>query len=141
MRDMLQYQKQNSYPHMNIRDKEIWDRFIDKYPDAYKQVQYDYHVGDGPKFNTLDDDETDRNQDMLYRLRIDVIGHSNNSIDIIELKPNAGAGTIGQVTSYKILYERDEDPLLPVNAIIVTDAVNANMVELCKLQGVRLIIV
>lgn len=126
---------------MNFRDKEIWERFIDKYPDAYKEAQYDFHIGDGPKFNTLLDDETDTNQDMLYRLRIDVVGFSGNSIDIIEIKPDAGPSTIGQVIGYRKLYNRDEEPKVPVNTVIVTDKEKPNMAWLCKDSGVRLIIV
>lgn len=126
---------------MNFRDKEIWERFIEKYPDAYKEAQYDFHIGDGPKFNTLMDDDTDLNQDMLYRLRIDVVGINDNQIDIIEIKPNAGPSTIGQVMGYYKLYVRDEEPKKKVGLVIVTDKENPNMVWLCQQDGVQLIIV
>lgn len=90
MRDLFKFEKRPSYPHMSAADTLIWERFIDKYFDAYDNVQYDFHIGDAPPFNTLMDDDTDKNQDMLYRLRIDVIGNSNNKVDIIEIKPSAG---------------------------------------------------
>ena len=59
MRDIFKYEQRADYPHMSVRDKAIWERFLLKYPDAYKQVQYDFHIGDAPPFNTLDDDDTD----------------------------------------------------------------------------------
>lgn len=141
MRDIFPYEKRAEYPHMNKRDKEIWERFIDKYPDVYKQCQYDFHVGEAPPFNTLDDDGTDRNQDMLYRLRIDVIAGSPLGVDIIEVKPSAGPATIGQIKSYKMLYVRDEEPAGDVGMIIVTDKENPNMQWLCAQEGVKLIVV
>lgn len=141
MRDLFKYEKQNNYPHMGPRDKAIYERFIEKYPDVYKMVQYDFHIGDAPPFNTLMDDDTDFNQDMLYRLRIDVVAHTDKGIDIIEVKPDAGTSTIGQIKSYKALYVRDEEPKQPVGMIIVTDRERPNMRYLCQQEGVSLVIV
>lgn len=141
MRDLFNFEKRPNYPHMNVRDKEIWERFIDKYPGAYTGVQYDFHIGDAPPFNTLMDDDEDKNQDMLYRLRIDVVGHTDSEIHIIEVKPSAGPSTIGQVRGYKTLYQRDEETNKPVVAVIVTDKENPNMAYLAKSEGVLLIIV
>ena len=141
MRDLFNFELRPNYPHMNIRDKEIWERFILKYAGAYTGVQYDFHVGEAPPFNTLYDDDADFNQDMLYRLRIDAIGHTDNTIDIIEVKPNAGPSTIGQVQGYKTLYERDEEITKPLRMVIVTDSLKPNMDYLCKQAGVELVIV
>ncbi len=141
MRDLFNYELRPSYPHMNVRDVEIWNRFIDKFPGAYNNVQYDFHIGDAPGFNTLMDDGEDKNQDMLYRLRIDVVGHTDKQIHILEIKPSAGPSTIGQVESYAHLYERDEEPSKPVVPVIVTDKENPNMAYLCKVKNVLLIVV
>jgi hypothetical protein len=141
MRDIFKFEKRPSYPHMNVRDVEIWERFIDKYPGIYNSVQYDFHIGDAPPFNTLMDDGTDKEQDKLYRLRIDVVGESDYYCDILEIKPSAGPSTIGQVESYKTLYERDEEQQKAVRAVIVTDKENPNMAFLCKQKGVQLIVV
>ena len=141
MREIFSYKPRNSYPHMSVADTEIWNRFLLKYNEAYDRVQYDFHVGDPPPFNPLLDDGTDSNQDMLYKLRIDVIGHIGADVDIIELKPNAGPSTIGQVQSYKTLYERDEEVKGRVNMAIITDTLKPNMFFLCTQAGVKLIIV
>lgn len=141
MRDILPYGKRYTYPHMSVADTLIWERFIEKYPKIYKTVQYDFHIGDGPPFNPLMDDGEDLNQDMLYRLRIDAIGHEDGIIDIIEIKPKASPATIGQVKSYRTLYQRDEEPQATVRAVIVTDKIQPNMEYLCKKEGVQLVLV
>lgn len=141
MRDIFKYEKRTDYPHMNFRDKALWERFLEKYPDAYKQVQYDFHIGDAPPFNTLMDDGEDLNQDMLYRLRIDVVGGSPLGIDIIEVKPNAGPSAIGQLEAYRDLYIRDEEPTAKVGAVIITDVEKPNMRFLCQQKGIGLVIV
>lgn len=141
MIDIFPYEKRIDYPHMNIRDKEIWERFIAQYPDSYNACQYDFHVGDAPPFNTLMDDDEDRNQDKLYRLRIDVIGHAGDHRDLIEIKPQAGTAAIGQIKAYKNLYVRDGFHKGTVGMVIVTDALKPNMEYLAKSEGVKVIIV
>lgn len=126
---------------MSVADTEIWNRYIAKFEDAYDRVQYDFHVGNPPPFNPLMDDGTDTNQDMLYKLRIDVIGHKGANVDIIEVKPNAGPSAIGQVRAYKTLYERDEEPTGRVNMVIITDTLRPNMNFLSAADNVKLIII
>jgi len=126
---------------MSEQDTLIWNRFIDKFPDIFEQVQYDYHIGNPPAFNTLYDDDTDHNQDLLYRKRIDVIGYDTDTIYICEIKPRARESTIGQVEGYKELYERDHELNKKVEPVIITDEVMLDMEWLCAKKGVKLIIV
>lgn len=126
---------------MKPRDVEIWDRFIDAFPAAYKTCQYDFLVGDPPPFNPMPENGEDWRQDDLYRLKIDVVGYTGESSDIIEVKPDAGPASIGQVLGYRSLYIRDEEPQIPVGAVIVTDHERPNMRFLCEQSGVRLVVV
>ena len=141
MIDVFLYGKRPSYPHMSVKDTEIWNRFIDKFPDAYLTCQYDFHIGEPPPFNTIMDNGDDFNQDKLYRLRIDVVAKTGYSICIIELKPNAGVTALGQLEKYAELYKRDENPRLPLDMILITDKEMPNMDYLCKTAGVKLIVV
>jgi len=141
MIDLFKYEKRNEYAHMAPNDVAIWERFIEKYPTAYSDCQYDFRIGDAPPFNTLMDDGQDWEQDKLYRLRIDAIGHATDRIDVIEIKPNAGTSTIGQLKGYRALLLRDEVPNKKIGMIIITDMLRPNMEYLCKQEGVQIIIV
>lgn len=141
MREIYGYSLRVKYPHMSAADTDIWNRFIVAFPDEYERVQYDFHVGNPPPFNPLMENGDDLNQDMLYRLRIDVVGHNDDNIDIIEIKPNAGASVLGQVESYATLYKRDEEPTGKVSMIVITDRMNTNMEFLAKTRGIKMIIV
>ena len=141
MNPIFEYVKRGEYTHMSPVDKVIWERFIDTYPNKYDSVQYDFRVGDPPPFNPLMPDGEDLNQDALYRLRIDVVGRDGNNRNIIEIKPNAGPSTIGQVKSYKALYTRDEEPKGITSMLIITDKIQPNMEWLCKLENVKIIAV
>lgn len=141
MLDVFLYGKRPSYPHMSVKDTEIWNRFIDKFPTAYKTCQYDFHVGDTAPFDTTIDGSGVANQDMLYRLRIDVIGQTDTKVSVIEIKPKAGPSSIGQLQSYTALYERDKFTNKPIDMILVTDQEMQNMDWLCKDANIKLIVV
>lgn len=126
---------------MKPRDVEIWERFIAKYPDAYDTCQYDFAVGDVPPFMEQRSSREGQAMKELYKSKIDVLGFKGDTIDLIEVKPEAGASSIGQLLGYVSLYKRDVNPTLPVRPVIVTDTLRTNMDYLTKEQGVTLIIV
>lgn len=135
------YRKLSKYPHMKPADVLIWERFIEKYPDAYDTVQYDFWVGSPPPFNPIVNNETEGSADGLYRRKIDVVGHKDGNITIIEIKPKAGLSAIGQVKGYTKLYVRDEVPNETTRSIIITDQVSTDVQEVARDEGVLIIVV
>lgn len=141
MVEFFNFEKGYWYPHMKPRDIAIWERFIAKYPEAYEKVQYDFAVGDIPPFVAAEVAAGNQRMGELYKLKIDVLGYKDGHIDLIEVKPSATPASIGQLIGYKILYERDAKPTLPVLPMIVTDEEKLNMRMLCDTQGIKLFIV
>ncbi len=141
MVDFFEYKKGYWYPHMKPRDVAIWERFIDKYPNIYEKVQYDFGIGDIPDFIVNASSIEGQRMAELYKLKIDVLGYRDGIIELIEVKPEAGPSTIGQVLGYVQIYLRDEKPSLNVSPVIVTDVLRPNMEFLCNQQGVKIIIV
>lgn len=135
------YEKRYWYPHMKPRDIDIWERFISQYPDAYEKCQYDFSIGDVPVF--MEQTSSPQGQAMreLYKLKIDVLGYKGDTIDLIEVKPDAGASTIGQLLGYVSLYKRDISSTVPIRPVIVTNVLRTNMDFLTQQQGVTLIVV
>lgn len=139
--DFFKYEKGYWYPHMKPRDIEIWERFIAKYPDAYEKCQYDFAVGDVPPFIASASSREGQAMGELYKLKIDVLGYKGDTIDLIEVKPDAGASSIGQVLGYVELYKRDVKPTQAIRPVIVTSSLRTNMEFLTAQQGVKLFIV
>ena len=137
----VQYGKRYWYPHMKPKDIAIWERFIEKFPNAYDTCIYDYHVGDPPPFNPLADNGEDLNQDRLYRLKIDVVAKKGDRVDIIEIKPNAGASSIGQVKGYTTLYIRDENYKGKIGMRVITDTLSPNLEFIAKREMVDVVVV
>ena len=62
-------------------------------------------------------------QKILYQKKIDVIGYKNNDVYIVEVKPNAGSSALGQVLSYKLLYQNEFQISPPAKLMIITDKI------------------
>ena len=136
---MYPYKKLNWYPHMMPADVAIWERFIDNFPYLYDSVEYDVHVGTVPAFVLEHDDKTMRGEIPLYKRKIDVVGHSELNLDIIELKPRAGMAAIGQIKGYTTLYERDMKPTKKPRGVIITDTADSDVKEIAKQEGIKII--
>lgn len=138
---MYKYEKRYKYPHMKPNDVAIWERFIEKYPTAYDTVQYDVAIGDIPAFMEQTSSPEGQAMRELYRLKIDVLGYRGDSIDLIEVKHEAGAASIGQLLGYVTLYKRDFEPVQFIQPVLLTNVLKPNMEFLTKQQGVLLIVV
>lgn len=141
MPETFPFEKRYWYPHMMPYDVAIWERFIEKYPDAYDFVSYDVKVGSGPAHDTVVNPETGGDSINLYKRKIDVVGYKGERIDIIELKPRAGSSALGQVAGYGVLYKKDYTPPTEPNLVVITDQLGTDMDTLSSSMGVKLIVV
>lgn len=137
----MEYRKYNSYPHMRPEDQAIWDRFITKNPEAYNEVFYDVPVGEGAQIPKGTQENIAIDFKILTQWKIDVVGHKGNNTDIIELKPNAGIGALGQIQSYARLYKKIAKPIEQITPVLITDKLRPDMELLAREQGIILIIV
>ena len=92
---------------MKPNDVAVWERFVDKRPDFFESVDYDYHIGEGADFLPTNEDTPDGRENRLYQRKVDVVGYRKNEVWIIEVKPEAGMTALGQVLTYAHLAEAD----------------------------------
>lgn len=94
------------FPRMSSEDVVIWKKFLEKFGKDYTSFDYDFKVGSGtdpgpevPEAFRIDFIE-------LSKKRIDAIGYSPDGVSIFEVKPRAGTQALGQLLTYKKLYEK-----------------------------------
>jgi len=139
--EIYKFEKRYKYPHIKPEDVAIWERFIDKFPDSYVSCQYDVPVGSEPEDIAKVHEELGGESWKLNQKKIDVVAFAPNQINIIELKPRAGAASIGQVKNYKRLYLKNYSPPLEPVAIIITDEATQDFRDFAREEGVRVIVV
>lgn len=134
------YIRREKYKHMGERDAAIWERFILLNPSAFDAVAYDIPVGEGAAFDTVVSPDTGGDQARLYKKKIDVVASRGDVLFIVEVKPEAGLGAIGQVVSYGSLFKREYEPTQALQLAIITDHVKPDMEFLAKEQRVALFV-
>lgn len=114
------------------KDVEVWERFLDKYGDLYNEFAYDVRVGKKTWVHPRWEEAYKRDAQILSKLRIDVVGHRERVIDIIEVKPRFNSAAIGQVLTYKDAFIKDFAPSKPVRAVVVAKEIDPNILPLIK---------
>ena len=137
--NLFPFKKLGKYPHMKPADILIWERFIEAHPDAYDSVQYDLGVGLLPPFEVIVVAETGGSDAELYLRKIDVVGFKDGVVDVIELKPNAGPGAVGQVEHNAFLYKNFVDKGSAPNAVLITDDFKPDVLLFATSKGVKII--
>lgn len=129
------------YPHMMMQEVITWKRFLKRYGNNFAKYRYDVHVGKGvgriPGFNeTL--------QDMAVRItqkRIDVVAARGAETYIIEIKDRASMAAIGQLITYRELYEQRYGRGRITGLIIVAETVDPDIKGVIERFKIKLFVV
>ena len=132
-------EKLRRYPHMFPEDIAIWERFLSVYKSEYLGFDYDIKVGSVPDFPDNLDTSIYKAGVLLWKKRIDAVGYKKDRIEIIEVKPRAGMGAVGQVLTYVALYKKEFAPSLPVFGKIVTDYPQLDIADISSSYGIDVV--
>lgn len=125
------------YPHMREVDMPLWNRFLDLYGQGWEAFEYDVRVGPASGAAVGADPGTRAVFEALTKLRVDAVGVRGGAVDLFEVKPFAGIGTVGQLIGYRDLYVGDFRPAGPVGLGVVTDRFQPAVGEVFKAQGIE----
>ncbi len=141
MADIYPYTVLNWFPHLGSIEQVLWARYIKAYPEEYEAVEYDVKIGPVPEFSTIVNPETGGDVSALYQKKIDVLGFKPPRIDIIEVKPNAGASAVSQLKQYQYWLIKKMNLSTNPGLIIVTDKARPGLLDYATHEGVRVVIV
>jgi len=141
MSGRFNYEVRHKYPHLIGEDTEVWNRFIFKFPDKFETVDYDVKVGRGADTEPILDMPSKNYWSMLTKKRIDVIGHRNNFVTIVEVKKRATLFTLGQVLGYRFLYLKENPELRVVSTLIVCSSISQDDIDVLNHYGINFVIV
>lgn len=141
MPGQFNYEYRYKYPHLIGEDTEVWSRFVLKFPEKYDTVDYDVKVGSGANTDPIIDEGSKQYWATLTKKRIDVIGHKNDFVTIIEVKKRASLFTLGQILGYRFLYLKEHPELHMVKTLIICESINQDDVNVLSHYGIDFVIV
>lgn len=141
MAGQFNYEVRHKYPHLIGEDRDLWNRFIKKFPDKYETVDYDIKVGEGAE--TLKDWDQGKIDywKNLTKKRIDVLAWKGNFAQIIEVKKRVGLYTLGQVLGYRFLYHRENPDTLLLPLLIVCSRIDKDDSDVLNHFGIKFTVV
>jgi len=127
----VKYEKLLKYPHLRPEETLIWNKFIDKYPDYFEEVEYDVTVGTPSLPPGELPENYKRMWEYLTKKKIDVVGYSEGKVFIVEIEPNADIRGIGEVLAKRDLFKEEHPGFRDYFAVLVTDYEKPDVRRLC----------
>jgi len=120
-------------------DVPLWHLFLDRYAFWYDRFFYNVRVG-GPDLTTIEADESMKR--MFYAAtakRIDAIGETKTTLDIIEVASSPYLRAVGQCLSYKFLWNLDPKIDKPARMVLLCYYIDADLTRVLKHYKVHII--
>lgn len=128
------------YPHMVPQEIVLWKDFLRRHGRKFTAFRYDVKVGRGVGTVPGLEEPYQRMAIELTRKRIDVVASRGRQVYIIELKEHAGVGSIGQLLSYKALYEDQHGPGRVTGLILVARSTDQDVQRVARAMRIQVIL-
>jgi hypothetical protein len=128
-------------PGISPEDLDIWKRWRPREFKRYERFNFNVRLMRPIQLDPDVEDNIRRMAEFNAAKRIDVLGWGKASIDILELRNNAGLSAIGQVLGYRKLLQRDLADPRPIKMIIITNRDDPDVVETAEATGITLEVV
>lgn len=120
-------------------DVAVWEQYIRWHPDQPWEMDYDIKVGIGRTPLEEQPPEIAKMWRDLTRKRIDAVAWAADDIYLIELKPRASLGAVGQVLGYSELWEDLHDSSRRIRPMIVCFDTDPDTNRVAASSGVRIV--
>lgn len=125
---------------------ELWFGFLEEHDWPFAWVSFELRIpvwaGDAIKLyaGDLAVQETKKKYKVTYR-SIDVVGETEDSIFLFELKRRGGSEALGQLLTYKHLYQVRYEPTKPIKLVLVCHSVDMGMSNIFHAHEVKMVVV
>lgn len=126
--------------HLSAKERAVWAAFMQQYPAFCDKIWYDVECGgmrggtDGLKPEWSD------NAKYLGRYKIDVVGETDKSLFIFEVKGEATTKALGELWLYDDLLREEWHITKPIRCICITDEEMPNIRQSLEKEGYELIV-
>ena len=130
---------QPRYPHMLAEDADVWTRFLERFPDRFREVWYDVHCGKPVPVPADSPEWLERFANGVSRKRIDVVARVPGGYVVVEVKPYANYVALGQVLVYRPLFAEEYAGSEGVTGLVVCYVADLDVVPEFGRHGVELV--
>ena len=129
------------FPHLMPLEVPIWMRFLASTDIEFISFRYDVHLGGGAPVDPSWPEWLVKQVAAVSRKRVDVTGETADAIWIIEIKPRAGMGALGQLLAYEQLYLAEFRPVKNIVKLALCERVEPDVPAVFARFGIRVVVV
>ena len=129
------------YPHLAAKEVVLWDRFIKNFPDYAEEADYDVTCGEKDVLASDVPEYSRKDWEYLRSWKIDVVVIKGGGLYVIEVRPRAGLGAIGEILSKATMFQEEHPEIPEVEPVLITDEERPNVRELCATHDIAYIVV
>jgi hypothetical protein len=120
-------------------DVPLWHRFLDRYASSFERFFYNVRVG-GPDVSKIEGDEVLKRMWYLNTAkRIDAIGEKENELWIIEVASSPYLRAVGQMLTYRFLWDLDPKINKPVKDVLLCYYLDSDLEKVLKHHKVEVL--
>lgn len=127
------------YVHMWQKDYATWTAFLQSEWCEFEEVWYDVHVGRAMAVPVGAAWYMNQVAEGVSRKRIDVVGRMGKALYIIEVKPEANIKGVGQVVTYRDLFNKEFFWPGPVLGMMVATRCDCDILDTANKEGIEII--
>ena len=127
------------YPHMGVDDTRVWKEYLRVHRAEWDSFDYDVRVGKGVDPGPGFPMHIRRDAQMLTQKRIDAVGYRGTQTWIIEVKPRAGLGAVGQLVGYRALYEAEHGAGSVTGLLLVCQILDDDIRHAAASAGIQVV--
>lgn len=125
------------FSHLLAHDITLMQEFLNAYPDRYRSIEFDVHVGTGRDPGDSYDLNIRTMAIGLSQRRIDAVGLLSGSIEIVEVTQVADIKALGQLLAYVQLYAKTFNPTYPLSPVLVARQIGTDLSDCYALHGIQ----
>ena len=128
-------------PHMLAPDIPVWYRFLKEWAPHFVTLYYDCLLGGPEPVPYEEKDPMKKMWRALTSKRADAIAELQDAIWLIEVSAYPGMRALGQLLTYKTLWDQDPKSDLPVTMVLVADQIDPDVRLSYVPYGIKLYLV
>lgn len=132
---------QGTPPHAASNDIPLWDRFQEMFGKEFSGFYFDVSLGTPSDVPAGTEDNLSKMWVRITSKRIDVVGVREDVYWIIELRPQAAAGALGTILTYRELWRGAPPDDKPFIGVIVTDVPDPDLLTMAAANDIKIVVV
>lgn len=130
-----------TYPAMQVDEILVWRNWLQLHQAEYDRFDYNVRIGTGVDPGPAFPDNIRKMAIAIRSLRLDAVGWKGDTPTIFEVKRRAGPENVGQLLTYRAVWEAQQLSAAAPTLVLVASDVVAHILPVVQQSGIQLVIV